>query len=72
MTPKEFPVTRALLLVAYLLLGLAPAGVCAGVWLAAGAGWGVCAGSAGYGLLGLALLTLDLLPNPAPPREATR
>ena len=40
--------TRRLLWVASLLLGLAPAGVCAGVWLAVSAGWGVCAGSVGY------------------------
>lgn len=63
--------TRCLLWAAAVLLGLAPAGVCAGVWLAVNAGWGVCAGSVGYGALAVFALTADLLPDPAP-REVSR
>ena len=59
---------RVLLIVACCLLGLAPCGACVGVWLAVGAGWGVCAGSVGYGLVGLWVLTADLLPD----REVSR
>lgn len=57
---------RCLLVTAAVLLALAPAGVCAGVWLAIAPGWGVCAGSVGYGLLGAWLLSADLLPDPKP------
>lgn len=64
--------TRALLIVAAVLLGLAPCGVCVGVWLAISPGWGICAGSVGYGAVGLWLFTADLLPDPAPPREVQR
>ena len=57
---------RYLLVAAAVLLALAPAGVGVGLWLAAGTGWGVCAGSVGYGALGVFTLTADLLPDRHP------
>lgn len=62
---------RYALYAAALLLTLAPAGVCAGVWLAVNPGWGICAGSVCYGALSVWALTADLLPDP-PQREVTR
>lgn len=56
---------RCLLVVAFLLLGLTPAGVGFGVWLAVqSAGWGLVAGSVAYAAVGVFALTADVLPNP--------
>lgn len=62
---------RCLLVASAVLLGLAPVGVCVGVWLAAAPGWGICAGSVGYAALSVYVLSADLLPDPAP-REVSR
>lgn len=64
---------RCLLVVAAVLLGLAPAGVGAGVWLAVAPGWGVLAGSVAYGVVAAWVLSADLLPTvPDSQREVVR
>lgn len=60
---------RYLLWTAGAVLGLAPAGVGAGVALETSPGWGVLAGSVAYGAVAVFALLADLLPDVA---EVTR
>lgn len=62
--------TRALLIVACCLLAAAPAGVTVGLWLAFGLGIGLVGGGVVCGLIGVWMLTADLLPDP--PGEVIR
>jgi hypothetical protein len=71
---EERMLLRCLLTAAAVLLAAAPAGVGVGVWLAVSVGWGVFAGSVGFGALAVFVLTADLLSDrrPVPPAEVIR